>query len=189
MVIAEAELNQLRNMVKELEDREVKLEGELLEYYGLKDQESDILELKKELKVKLDEINTLNITIETLETERKKLHEEVMSGISAKKELEATRILLKESQKQIQVEASQTKDHLLMLKKQITDLQQQENAEASKFDFEIKKKLMIMSELEVEVVELRRMNKELQHDKRELTMKLDTTESRASALYKMAEVS
>lgn len=187
MAIAKAELNQLRNMVKELEDREVKLEGELLEYYGLKDQESDILELQKEMKVKLDEINTLNITIKTLETERTKLHEEILSGISAKKELEATRILLNETQRHIQVEAGQTKGQLLMLKKQIADLQQKEHEETSKLDFEIEKKLMVMSELEVEVVELRRMNKELQHDKRELTMKLDTAESRASALFKMAE--
>ncbi|KAJ7954047.1 protein CHUP1, chloroplastic [Quillaja saponaria] len=31
-----SELERLRNLVKELEEREVKLEGELLEYYGLK---------------------------------------------------------------------------------------------------------------------------------------------------------
>ncbi|MQM22374.1 hypothetical protein Taro_055424 [Colocasia esculenta] len=182
----ESELERLRNLVKELEEREVKLEGELLEYYGLKEQESNIAELQKQLKIKTVEIDMLNITINSLQAERKKLQDEVMQGMSAKKELEAARNKLKEIQRQIQLEASQTKGHLLMLKQQVTDLQARE-ADASKRDAELEKKLKALKDLEVEVVELRRKNKELQHAKRELAIKLDAAESRVVALSNMDE--
>ncbi|KAM0933232.1 putative protein CHUP1 [Dioscorea sansibarensis] len=42
-----SELERLRNLVKELQEQEMKLEGKLLEYYGLKEQESDVAELQK----------------------------------------------------------------------------------------------------------------------------------------------
>lgn len=77
------ELKRLHKLVKELEEREIKLEGELLEYYGLKEQESDILELQRQLQIKTVKIDMLNITINSLQAERKRLQEE----ISAKKEL------------------------------------------------------------------------------------------------------
>ncbi|KAJ4843969.1 Protein chup1, chloroplastic [Turnera subulata] len=44
-----------------------------------------------------------------------------------------------------------------------------------------------MRELEVEVVELERKNRELQHEKRDLSFKLDTAESKAAALSNMTE--
>uniref|UniRef100_A0A1D1Z0Y9 Protein CHUP1, chloroplastic n=1 Tax=Anthurium amnicola TaxID=1678845 RepID=A0A1D1Z0Y9_9ARAE len=182
----ESELERLRNLVRELEEREVKLEGELLEYYGLKEQESDIAELQKQLKIKTVEIDILNITINSLQVERKKLQDEVMQGMSAKKELEAARKKIMELQRQIQLDASQTKGQLLMLKQQVTELQAKE-ADALKRDAELEKKLKAVKELEVEVVELKRKNKELQHEKRELTIKLDAAEARISALSNMDE--
>ncbi|KAL2519151.1 Protein CHUP1 [Abeliophyllum distichum] len=155
-----SELERLRNLVKELEEREVKLEEELLEYYGLMEQESNIAELQKQLKIKTVEIEMLNITINSLQAERKKLQEEVSLGAVSRKELEVARNKIKELQRQIQLESNQTKGQLLLLKQQ---------------------------ELEVEVVELKRKNKELQHEKRELIVKLDTTEARVNALSNMTE--
>lgn len=181
------ELERLRNLVKELEEREVKLEGELLEYYGLKEQETDITELQKQLKIKTVEIDMLNITISSLQAERKKLQDEIALGASAKKELEVARNKIKELQRQIQVEANQTKGHLLLLKQQVAGLQTKEQ-EAIKKDGEIEKKLKAAKELEVEVVELKRRNKELQHEKRELLVKLDAAEARVIALSNMTEV-
>ncbi|KAK1280556.1 hypothetical protein QJS04_geneDACA002905 [Acorus gramineus] len=180
------ELERLRNLVKELEEREVKLEGELLEYYGLQEQESDVVELQRQLQIKTVEINMLNVTINSLQAERKKLQEEVSNGIAAKKELEMARNKIKELQKQIQLESGQTKGHLLMLKQQVTSLREKEE-EASKKDAEVEKKLKMVKELEVEVVELRRKNKELQHEKRELTVKLDAAEARVAELSNMTE--
>lgn len=180
------ELERLRNLVKELEEREVKLEDELLEYYGLKEQESDIAELQRQLKIKSVEIDMLNITINSLQAERKRLQEEIMQGVSAKKELEVAKNKIKELQRQIQLDANQTKGQLLMLKQQVTSLQAKEE-EASKKDTELETKLKSVKELEVEVVELRRRNKELQHEKRELTVKLDAAEARVNVLSNMTE--
>ncbi|PHT28224.1 Protein CHUP1, chloroplastic [Capsicum baccatum] len=93
------ELERLQNLIKELEEREVKLEGELVEYYGLKEQESDILELQKQLKIKTVEIDMLNITINTLQAEKQKLQEELFHGATARKDLEAARSKIKELQR------------------------------------------------------------------------------------------
>ncbi|XP_024990817.1 protein CHUP1, chloroplastic isoform X1 [Cynara cardunculus var. scolymus] len=175
------ELERLRHLVKELEEREVKLEGELLEYYGLKEQESDIVELQRQLKIKTVEIDMLNITINSLQTERKKLQEEVLHGASYKKELEAARNKIKELQRQFQLEANQTKGQLLLLKQQVGILQTKEQ-DAFKKDTDIDKKLKTLKELEVDVVELKRKNRELQHEKRQLVVKLDAAESRIATL-------
>ncbi|EOY02162.1 Hydroxyproline-rich glycoprotein family protein isoform 4 [Theobroma cacao] len=181
-----SELERLRNLVKELEEREVKLEGELLEYYGLKEQESDIFELKRQLKIKTVEIDMLNITISSLQSERKKLQEDIAHGASVKKELEVARNKIKELQRQIQLDANQTKAQLLFLKQQVSGLQAKEQ-EAIKNDAEVEKKLKAVKELEMEVMELRRKNKELQHEKRELTVKLDAAEAKIAALSNMTE--
>ncbi|GMJ05714.1 hypothetical protein HRI_004240600 [Hibiscus trionum] len=181
-----SELERLRNLVKELEEREVKLEGELLEYYGLKEQESDITELQRQLKIKTVEIDMLNITINSLQAERKKLREEIAHGASVKKELEVARNKIKELQRQIQLDANQTKAQLLFLKQHVSTLQAKEQ-EAINSDAEIEKKLKALKELEIEVVELRRMNKELQHEKRELTVKLDAAEAKITSLSNMTE--
>lgn len=176
-----SELERLRNLVKELEEREVKLEGELLEYYGLKEQESDITELQRQLKIKTVEIDMLNITINSLQAERKKLQEEIAQGASAKKELEVARNKLKELQRQIQLDANQTKGQVLLLKQQVSGLQSKEE-EAIKKDLELEKKLKAVKELEVEVVELRRKNKELQIEKREIMELRSDSQTEVSSL-------
>ncbi|KAL5761484.1 hypothetical protein ACOSP7_017748 [Xanthoceras sorbifolium] len=180
------ELERLRNLVKELEEREEKLEGELLEYYGLKEQESDIVELQRQLKIKTVEIDMLNITINSLQAERKKLQEEIAQGVSAKKELEVARNKIKELQRQIQLDANQTKGQLLLLKQQVSTLQTKEE-EAINKEAEVEKKLKSIKELEVEVVELKRKNKELQIEKRELTIKLDAADAKIATLSNMTE--
>ncbi|XP_073139894.1 protein CHUP1, chloroplastic [Henckelia pumila] len=186
MAIHASELERLRRLVKELEEREVKLEGELLEYYGLKEQESSIVELQKQLKIKSVEIDMLNVTINTLQAERKKLQEEVSQGATARKELEMTKKKLYDLQRQIQLEANQTKAHLLLLKQQVTGLQAKEE-EAFKKNTDVEKKLKFLKEMEVEIMELKRKNKELQIEKRELTVKLDAAEGRVKTLSSMTE--
>lgn len=72
------EFEWLRNLVKELAKREIKLEGEVLEYYGLKEQESHVVELLKQLTIKTVEIDTFNVTIDSIQNERKKIEQEVL---------------------------------------------------------------------------------------------------------------
>ncbi|KAF5777426.1 putative protein CHUP1 [Helianthus annuus] len=186
MANSENELERLRNLVKEFEEREVKLEGELLEYYGLKEQESDVVELQRQVKIKTVEIDMLNKTISTLQTERKKLQEEVLQAASYKKELNSARSKIKELQRQFQLEANQTKGQLLLLKQQVGILQTKEK-DAVRKDIDIDKKLKTLKELEVDVVELKRKNRELQHEKRELVIKLDAAEARIATLSSTTE--
>ncbi|KAI4294957.1 hypothetical protein MLD38_040764 [Melastoma candidum] len=181
-----SELERLRKLVKELEEREMKLEGELLEYYGLKEQNSDVVELHRQLKIKTVEIDMLNVTINSLQAERKKLQEEVVQGVMVRKELDAARNKIKELQNQIQQQANQTRGHLLLLKQQVSSLQVKEE-EALKRDAEVERKLKVLKELEVEVIGLKRKNRELQHEKRELTVKLDAAEARIATLSSMTE--
>ena len=94
---------------------------------------------------------------------------------------------IKELQRQIQLEANQTKGQLLLLKQQVSTLLVKEE-EAARKDAEVQKKLKAVNDLEVTVVELKRKNKELQHEKRELMVKLNAAESRAAELSNMTEV-
>ncbi|KAL6006879.1 hypothetical protein ACLOJK_032375 [Asimina triloba] len=181
-----SELEHLRNLVRELEDRDVKHEGELLEYYALKEDESDIEELQKQLKVKTAEIDNLNTIINSLQAEKMKLQEEIAQDIMLREELEMARNKIKELQRKIQLDANQTRVELLMLKQQITRLQVRE-AEGAKKEGELMQKLKSMKELEVEVTEMRRRNKELQHETRELIVKLDAREARITGLSNGSE--
>jgi chromosome segregation ATPase len=153
----------------------------------LKEQESDIVELQRQLKIKTVEIDMLNITISSLQAERKKLQEELTHVSSAKKELDVARNKIKELQRQMQLEANQTKGQLLLLKQQVSGLQVKEET-AARNDADIEKKLKAVNDLEVTVVELKRKNKELQFEKRELTVKLDAAESKVAELSNMTEV-
>ncbi|CAL5035779.1 unnamed protein product [Urochloa decumbens] len=177
MANAAAEIDRLRSLVREMEEREVKLEGELLEYYGIKEMETDVSELQKQLKTKTAEINMLNNTINSMQEERKKLQDENAHGAVAKKELEVARSKIKELQRQIQLEAGQTKGHLMLLKQQVTGLKAKEE-EAARKEAEVQRKLKKLKELEVEVIELRRKNKELLYEKRDLIVKLDAAEGK-----------
>eukprot|EP00249_Psilotum_nudum_P023447 c28876_g1_i1 orf=285-3560(-) len=181
-----SELVQLRTLVTELQEKEIKLEAELLEYYGLKEQEDNYKELERQLRKKNSEIEKLNVKINSLEAQKKELTEELAAKEDLKKELEEARAKIRELQRQIQNGTAQTKVQLLVLKRQVATLQEKEQ-EASKKDFELEQKLQTLKELEIEVVELRRTNKELQHQKRELTVKLTAAETNITELSNITE--
>lgn len=181
------ELEQLQELVNEMKQKEAKLEDKLLEYYRMKEQESDIVELQRQLKIKIVEIDLLKITVNSLEAEREKLREELEKEDSSRKELEDARSKIKELQRQIQLEANQTRGYLLLLKQQVSGLKVKEEETLMK-DAEIEKKLKSVDDLEVEILELKRKNIELHHEKRELAVKLDASESRIAALASMTEV-
>jgi chromosome segregation ATPase len=195
----DSELERLRNVVEELEEREMKLQSELLEYYGLKEQVPDIEEFQRQLRIKSVEIDMLHMTIKSLQEDNNKLQEELTHEASAKRELEVARNKIKELQRQIKIVANQTKGQLLLLKQKVSGLQAKEEEVVKKDaeiennlktvnDLEIEKKLKTVNDLEIEAVELKRRNKELQHEKRELTVKLNAAESRITELSSVTEV-
>jgi chromosome segregation ATPase len=177
MVSYAAEVERLRNLVREMEEREVNLKGELLEYYGMKEMETDVAELQRQLTIKTVEVDMLNSTVNSLQAERKKLQDDAANEAVIRKELDGARRKIKELQRQIKLEAGQTKDQLTLLKQQVTGLKAKDK-EAAKKDAEVERKMKKLRELEVEVVELRRKNKELLYEKRDLIMKLDEAEGK-----------
>lgn len=182
------ELERLLKLVTELKKRKVKLEDELLMHDRLKDGKSDTTELQKELEAKDEDISMLNITISSLQAERKKLQEEIVKGAMMKKELEEARGKIKELQRQLQLDAHQTKEHLLSLKRRVSALQAKEE-EAVKKEAQLYRKLKAAKGFEVELGELKRKNRQLWHEKHELTSKLDVMEARITTPITMTEVS
>jgi aspartate oxidase len=74
------------------------------------------------------------------------------------------------------MEAEQSAAELMKLKQKISVLEAKED-ESMKRESLLEKKLQSLRDLEIEVVELRRTNKELQHHKRELNIKLNEVTS------------
>ncbi|KAL3683136.1 hypothetical protein R1sor_001158 [Riccia sorocarpa] len=210
------ELGQLRIAVKELREKEMRMEGEMLEYYGLKERENDIILMEQDLKKKANEIAALTTKVADMETRERataerlgneirtveelrkevvnveNLKKEIADVENLKKELNDARAKIRELQKQVHSESGQAKAELLMLKQTLREMQQKEQSEPkeqrdTKKDMEIEKKLQLLKELEVEVVELRRTNKELQHQKRELVVKLGAAENQIAQLSKITE--
>ncbi|KAH9327216.1 hypothetical protein KI387_007394, partial [Taxus chinensis] len=181
-----AEIERLRTLVQELRKKEENHENELLEYYGLKEQETSIVELQRRLKLNGVEIEMLHFKINFLEAQKKKVEEEVAEASLLKKELESARSNIEELQKQLQMQSIDSIKQLLVLQQRIAALQGKEK-DASEKKFELEKKLKTLKELEVEVVELRRANKELQHEKRELMMNLNIAEAKIASLSKITE--
>jgi hypothetical protein len=75
-----------------------------------------------------------------------------------------------------------------MLKQKLAIAEARE-AEENKRDIDTENKLQALRELEVEVVELRRTNKELQHQKRELTVRMTAAESEVEYFANRTDVS
>lgn len=204
-----AELEALRNSVKDLKEKETRL----LEYYGL--QKNDFLELEgelekrttwvskleaelqekvlqlgksqSELEEKNSQITKLKTRMGVLESRTSKLSDEAASVGSLKKDLDEARARSRELQKQVHSDSGNARAELLMLKQKLVTLEA-EKQDGNKRDMDVEKKLQTLRELEVEVVELRRTSKELQHQKRELTVKLTAAETEIENLQNMAEV-
>lgn len=261
-----AELGQLRALVHELQEKEVKLEAELLEYYGLREREED---LENELRLKSAQITRLNAEINTMQDQGADLQARItfleaqqleykskIAGLQAqdttrgdtmgslKKQLEEFKTLNKELkfqatdlsarlaamqaqevkyrlkiaslqaqdqsqdaekvesltkqleearqqnvelQRQVHSDTGQAKAQLLMLKQKVASLETK-GLDRVKQDLDTERKLQSLKELEVEVVELRRTSKELQHEKRGMTVRLAAAEAQIQELSKMTEV-
>eukprot|EP01018_Ginkgo_biloba_P030332 Gb_27643 [translate_table: standard] len=158
------ELGQLRTLVQELQEREAKLQSDLAEYKGLKETVNRIPELERELNMKRVEAENLSQRMGLLEAEKKKISEEIAHCPALAKEIEEARAKIKDLQNQMLVESGESKDAI--------PKQQIDNR---------------LKDLEIEVVELRRLNMELQHQKREMASKLAAAESQIIALGKLTE--
>ncbi|XP_024518947.1 protein CHUP1, chloroplastic [Selaginella moellendorffii] len=184
------EIGDLKARLQQLQEKERKLNAELLDYYGLKEREKGVKELEAQLLVKDEQITSLTASIRKLEDEKKKMADDIKAASKSRGELSEARMKIKDLQKQLSsgtgTNAAQNAAQITMLKQQLETLKAKEQS-SMKRNFEIEKKMQTLKELEIEVVELRRTCRELQHQKRDLTVKLSAAEAQVSSLSSVTE--
>ncbi|GMP33128.1 hypothetical protein CsSME_00006587 [Camellia sinensis var. sinensis] len=178
------EIEKLKNEIKEMEERRAILEVKLLEFYGLRDQKFNIARMQSHLEAKVAEIDILNVTIDTLQAERKKLIEEIKQHQLAENELEIARKIIQELEVKLCVDASQMKGKLKMIKEQVYGIQMEETLVS---DSKVENRLRLLKDLEMEVVEMKRRSREIQLEKRELAIKLSASQAGVTALSNMTQ--
>lgn len=174
----EQELNSLRNMVKILKERERSLEIQLLEYYGLKEQETAVMELHNRLKINNMEAKLFNLKIEALQADKRRLEEQVADYAGVVSELEAAKTKIKILKKKLRSEAEHNREHILALQERVVKLQDQEK-KALCTDSDIQLKLQQLKDCGEEAEELRKSNHILRQQNSALAQKLEYVQTLA----------
>ncbi|KAK6284454.1 hypothetical protein POUND7_003406 [Theobroma cacao] len=182
----EEEIKHLRNMVRMLRERERNLEVQLLEYYGLKEQETAALELQNRLKINNMEAKLFTLKIESLQSENRRLESQVADHAKVVAELETARSRIKLLKKKLRHEAEQNREQILNLEKRVARLQEQE-LKALADNQDIESKLQRLKVLEGEADELRKSNRSLQTENSELAQKLESTQILANSVLEDPE--
>lgn len=183
------ELQSLRKTIDDLKERELRLEGELLEYYGLQERENEFLEMEQKTREQSATIAELKSQIGVKELQCKKLASEAAANNRLKEDLSNARARVQDLQKQLQLNSGQSTAELLMLRNKVSILEAREQeGNRNRRDLDLEKKLQLLRELEVEVVELRRTCKDIQHQKRELIVKLSAAEDQVAYCSNLNEV-
>ncbi|PQP93253.1 protein CHUP1 chloroplastic [Prunus yedoensis var. nudiflora] len=179
-------LSEIELLVKELQQRKVRLENKLLELCVLKEEQSYMAHSQRHMEDKSAEIGMLNVTIASLQAERKVLQEDAKQCVLAKKQLEMAKKMIAEMQKKMDSnESSIMKGRLLVMEEQVSSFPKDE---ISVRDAIAEKKLKAVKNVELEVLTMKRRNKELELEKRELAVKLVSAQARISTLSSMTEI-
>jgi chromosome segregation ATPase len=160
--------------VRSLEEREKTLELQLLECYGLQEQDAAVRELENQLKINNVESKLYSLKIESLQSENQELKAQLSQNSKMISELEVTREKCKLLKKKLALDAEQSKEKLTSLQKKVDSLQQKETDEV-KNHTEVEKKLKRLEELEKEATELRAVNSRLQQENAHLIRRLELT--------------
>ncbi|KAL4039449.1 hypothetical protein IC575_003103 [Cucumis melo] len=182
----EQEIRHLKSKVKMLRERERNLEFQLLEYYGLKEQETAVMELQNRLKINNMEAKLFTFKIESLEADNRRLESQVCNHAKTVSDLEAARAKIKFLKKKLRHEAEQNRRQILNLQQKVLKLQDQEHkTNESNKDAQIK--LQKIEDLEKEIEELRKLNSRLQIENSDLGRRLDATQFLANSLLEDQE--
>lgn len=182
----EQEVRHLRNMVRILQERERNLEVQLLEYYGLKEQETAVMELQNRLKINNVEAKLFTLKIESLQSDNRRLEAQAADNAKIMAELETARSKIKLLKRKLRLEAEQNREQILALQKRVAKLQEQEcNTAAS--DKEAQSELQRLKVLEHEAEELRKSNMKLQQENSELSLRLESTQVLANSVLEDPE--
>ncbi|KAL5976657.1 hypothetical protein ACLOJK_020990 [Asimina triloba] len=185
--VMEQENNNLRNVVRVLRERERSLEIQLLEYYGLQEQEAAVRELQNRLKISSMETQLLTIKIESLQAENRRLESQVadysrvMTELDLAKarvmtELDLAKAKIKLMKRKIRSDSEQAKEQLAALHMRVAALKEHE-LKLAQSDADNQKKVERIKELEDELAELRKANSRLGDENSELGMKLESAQN------------
>ncbi|KAF5192613.1 Chup1 protein [Thalictrum thalictroides] len=181
----EKEVHNLRNMIHILRERERKLEMQLLEYYGLKEQETAVMELQNRLKINSVESKLFNLKIESLQADKRRLEAQVADQSNVMAELESARAKIKMLKRKIRLDEEHTRERLSHLQHKVANLQDQEISAVN--DLDTQKRLQRLEELEGESAELRIANSRLQYENSELARRLESTQILATSVLELPE--
>ncbi|KAI3671610.1 hypothetical protein L1987_87349 [Smallanthus sonchifolius] len=179
----EQEIKSLRNTVKVLKERESNLEIKLVEYYGLKEQETVVMELQNRLKLNNMEARFFALKIESLQADNRRLEAQITDYKKVVVDLEAARAKIKMLKKKLKSEAEQNKKQIMDFHQRVQKMQDVENKHVANIEPELHK----LKDLEVEVAELRKLNHDLQLEKDDLARRLDCVQILATSVLEDAE--
>lgn len=181
----------LHNLVREVQQRKLRIERKLLELCELREEKSFMSHLQRHLDEKSLEIEILNATIASMQTERKDLHEEVKKCVLARKQLETAKKVIPEMQKKmdyIKENNMEVKGRLLIVEEQVSNLpRDKDEGNSVRYDM-VEKKLKGVRDVEMKILKMKRRNKELELGKRELAVKLVAAQDKITALSNITEV-
>lgn len=166
------EVRSLRSKVEILEERERILENQLLEYYGLKEQEKAMSELQNRLRIHNMEAKLYNNKIESLQLDNKRLQAKVADYEKVASELESAEAKIKLLRKKLRFEAEQNREQILRLQERVMKMQDQEkNPVETNRDADTQ--LQERRRLEEELEEMKRYNHSLKLENIDLAQKVD----------------
>ncbi|GFZ04217.1 actin binding protein family [Actinidia rufa] len=177
----EQEIKYLNNMVRILRERERTLEIQLLEYCGLKEQETAVMELQNRLKINNMEAKLYTLKIESLQADNRRLESQVADYGKVVAELEAARAKVKQLKKKLKSETEHNKEQISTLQQRVKKLLIQEH-EVIANDQNIQLKLQKMKDVEQEAEELRRSNRSLWLENSDLARKFEYTQMLAHSV-------
>ncbi|KAL6996527.1 hypothetical protein U1Q18_006659 [Sarracenia purpurea var. burkii] len=118
----EQEITNLKNMVRILREREKTLEIQLLDYFGLKEQETAIIELQNRLKITNKEAKLYRMKIQSLEADNRMLESQIADYPKVVAELRMARGEIKLLKKRLESETEHNKEQILNLQQRVEKL-------------------------------------------------------------------
>ncbi|KAI4325323.1 hypothetical protein MLD38_030735 [Melastoma candidum] len=182
----EQEIAHLKDTVRILTERERSLEFQLLEYYGLKEQETALMELQNRLKINNMEAQLFCMRIESLEAENRRLEANASDYAKVVSELETARSKIRVLKKKLKSEAEQTREQILLLQKRVAEFQDRE-LKSEKMDADRESTAQNVKLLQHEIEELTKSNAALQLENSELHRRLESTQILANCVLEDPE--
>ncbi|KAK4413818.1 protein CHUP1, chloroplastic [Sesamum alatum] len=183
----EIEARKLRTKIRLLEERERKLEIQLIEYYGIKEQETAVMELQNRLRLNNMEAKLYNLKIESLLSDNKRLEAQLADHAKVVMELEAAKGKIKLLRKKFRSEVEQNREQLSTLKEKVMKLQELEK-KADELDRDVEVYRQEREELKEKLEETKKSNEGLKQENSDLTQKLEYLQMLAASALDNEEV-